>query len=126
MAVHTGLRVVDILFPVAGGQRELVIGDRQTGKTSILTATLLALIFRSTSAPSRKAVLCFLNFTGQRVSGCVRVFAAIKASKAFWFSAVVAAPVTVAMSAQYAAPLATAALAELTRNSGGHAFFRLG
>ena len=74
VAVHIGMRVIDVLFPVAQGHRELVIGDRQTGKSSILAGASLAFIFRNLPSILENASLNIFANVGQRISSSTRLF----------------------------------------------------
>lgn len=74
IGIHTGYRLTDILFPVAQGQRELVIGDRQTGKTQLICASVHSQCFRNGYSPDRKRMLANLSAIGQRVSSSLRSF----------------------------------------------------
>ena len=120
VAVHIGMRVIDVLFPVAQGQRELVIGDRQTGKSSILAGASLAFTFRNFSVGSRKCILTFFANVGQRISSSTRLFSFLIFNFLNSNSSILVAGVTSAMSAQYLGPLACTTLSEIYRNIGFH------
>lgn len=72
MGLMLGLRVIDALFPVSQGQRELIIGDRQTGKSSIGNACVHSQLYRNCSVVSRKYVICALVSVGQRIGSLLK------------------------------------------------------
>jgi proton translocating ATP synthase F1 alpha subunit len=121
VGIATGLRVVDVLFPIAQGQRELVIGDRQTGKTQIIISSSFSQLFRNGQVGARKVIVSYLSNLGQRTSSSVRAYNALRYNSAANYSVSLLASVTSTMSAQFIGPLSITALAELSRNTGNHA-----
>ena len=122
IALSTGLRLVDVLFPVAQGQRELVIGDRQTGKSSILFGTSLAQKYRNMYSMTRKYVHSFIANLGQRTSTSVRLFNIFLINGSMFDVCIVIASITSTMTAQYTGPLFATAISELDRNTGTHCY----
>ena len=102
--LHTGILSIDSMFPIGRGQRELIIGDRQTGKTSIATDTIL----------NQKAtgVLCIYVAIGQKASSIARVAEDLKKHGAMGYTTIVAATASDSAPLQYIAPYAGTALAE--------------
>lgn len=120
VGVMTGLRVVDSLFPVSQGQRELLIGDRQTGKTSISTSTMHAQQYRNSSSIQRKTELATHVSIGQRVSTVLKAASVLVANTLDKFCSSLLCTVTGTMTSQFAGPLTGTSLSELNRNQGGH------
>ena len=102
--LHTGILAIDSMFPIGRGQRELIIGDRQTGKTSIATDAIL----------NQKAtgVLCIYVAIGQKASSIARVAGDLKKHGAMDYTTIVAATASDSAPLQYIAPYAGTALAE--------------
>ena len=102
--LHTGILAIDSMFPIGRGQRELIIGDRQTGKTSIATDAILNQ--RDTG------VLCIYVAIGQKASSIARVAEDLKKHGAMSYTTIVAATASDSAPLQYIAPYAGTALAE--------------
>lgn len=111
--VHTGTLAVDALFPLGRGQRELIIGDRGTGKTALALDALLAQ--RDTD------LVCVYISVGQKSESAAAVIAALKHHGAFERCIVVVASGTDAPGLQWLAPFAGFSMAEYFRDRGGHA-----
>ena len=108
--LHTGILAIDSMFPIGRGQRELIIGDRQTGKTSIATDAIL----------NQKAtgVLCIYVAIGQKASSIARVAEDLKKHGAMSYTTIVAATASDSAPLQYIAPYAGTALAEYFMSKG--------
>ena len=102
--LHTGILSIDSMFPIGRGQRELIIGDRQTGKTSIATDTILN--------QKDTGVLCIYVAIGQKASSIARVAEDLKKHGARGYTTIVAATASDSAPLQYIAPYAGTALAE--------------
>ena len=102
--LHTGILAIDSMFPIGRGQRELIIGDRQTGKTSIATDTILN--------QKDTGVLCIYVAIGQKASSIARVAEDLKKHGAMGYTTIVAATASDSAPLQYIAPYAGTALAE--------------
>ena len=100
----TGLKAIDAMTPIGRGQRELIIGDRQTGKTSIATDTILN--------QKDTGVLCIYVAIGQKASSIARVAEDLKKHGAMGYTTIVAATASDSAPLQYIAPYAGTALAE--------------
>ena len=102
--LHTGILAIDSMFPIGRGQRELIIGDRQTGKTSIATDAILN--------QKDTGVLCIYVAIGQKASSITRVAEDLKKHGAMSYTTIVAATASDSAPLQYIAPYAGTALAE--------------
>merc|ERR1712113_207398 len=117
----TGLKAVDSLIPIGRGQRELIIGDRQTGKTAIAIDTILNQ--RSVNAgPDKKSHLfCVYVAVGQKRSTVAQLFEVLRKNECLQFTTVVAATASDAAPLQFLAPYTGCAMAEYFRDNGMHA-----
>jgi F0F1-type ATP synthase alpha subunit len=120
VGISTGLRLVDVMFPIAQGQRELIIGDRQTGKTQVVMASSFSQAYRNSQVCSRKRILSYISSLGQRISSSVRCFSTAFYNDVDIYTVSLLASITSTMSAQFIGPLSATAIAELSRNSGEH------
>ena len=111
--VETGLLVVDALFAVGRGQRELIIGERQTGKTSIA----LDAILNQTGSD----MVCIYVAIGQRTTAVRRVIEAVRDRGPFARTIFVVAPASAEPGLRWLAPFAATTMAEWVRDRGGHA-----
>jgi len=117
--LHTGIKVVDSLTPVGRGQRELIIGDRQVGKTTLAVDTVLRQSqdhLEGLGAP----VYCVYVSIGQKRSTLVQIVQGLRRSGAMEYTTVVAATASEPASLLYLAPYAGAAVAEWYRDNGAH------
>lgn len=120
--VQTGLKVIDSLIPIGRGQRELVIGDRQTGKTSIIVDTIINQKTINDNAKSDKDKLfCIYVAVGQKRSTVAQVVKTLRDYGAMDYTIVVAATASDAAPLQYIAPYAGCAMGEYFRDRGMHA-----
>ena len=108
--LHTGILAIDSMFPIGRGQRELIIGDRQTGKTSIATDAILN--------QKDTGVLCIYVAIGQKASSIARVAEDLKKHGAISYTTIVAATASDSAPLQYIAPYAGTALAEYFMGKG--------
>ncbi|MBR5599502.1 MAG: F0F1 ATP synthase subunit alpha [Alphaproteobacteria bacterium] len=120
--VQTGLKVIDSLIPIGRGQRELIIGDRQTGKTSIIVDTIINQKKINQEASSDKDKLfCIYVAIGQKRSTVAQVVKTLKDNGALDYTIVVAATASDAAPLQYLAPYSGCAMGEYFRDRGMHA-----
>lgn len=120
--MQTGLKIVDSLVPIGRGQRELIIGDRQTGKTSIIVDTILNQKQINDNAKSEKEKLyCVYVAIGQKRSTVAQVVQTLKERGAMDYTIVVAATASEAAPLQYIAPYSGCAMGEYFRDNGKHA-----
>ena len=108
--LHTGILAIDSMFPIGRGQRELIIGDRQTGKTSIATDAILD--------QKNTGVLCIYVAIGQKASSIARVAGDLQKHGAMSYTTIVAATASDSAPLQYIAPYAGTALAEYFMSQG--------
>jgi len=116
--VHTGIKAVDSLLPIGRGQRELVIGDRQTGKTSIC---LDAILNQKEILDPKSRIYCIYVAIGQRMSSVKQIIHTLKVHKAMEYSIVVVASSAEASPMQYLAPYSGCTMGEFFMNDGRHA-----
>lgn len=120
--VQTGLKAVDSLIPVGRGQRELVIGDRQTGKTAILLDTMLNQKNVNDNAKDESEKLyCVYVAVGQKRSTVAQLVKVLEENNALEYSIVVAATASEPAPMQFLAPYCGAAMGEYFRDNGMHA-----
>jgi F-type H+-transporting ATPase subunit alpha len=117
--LQTGIKAVDAMIPIGKGQRELVIGDRQTGKTSVCIDTILNQ--KRSHETGHEPVYCIYVAIGQKMSNVARVVATLEAHGALAYTTVVVASASDSNAMQYLAPFAGAAIGEFFRDSGRHA-----
>ena len=110
--LQTGLVAIDSMIPIGRGQRELIIGDRQTGKTAIAVDTILN--------QKGKSVYCVYVAIGQKASSIAQVVATLKAQDAMSYTIIIAATADSPATLQYLAPYTGATLAEYFMYKGMH------
>ncbi|MEX0681329.1 MAG: F0F1 ATP synthase subunit alpha [Balneolales bacterium] len=115
--LQTGIKAVDTLIPIGRGQRELIIGDRQTGKTAIAIDTI---INQKSTQDTDKPVYCVYVAIGQKGSTVAQVNQALIENGASDFTVIVSAPASVSASLQYIAAFTGAAIGEFFRDTGRH------
>lgn len=117
----TGIRIVDSLFPIGRGQRELIIGDRQTGKTAIALDAIINQKQYNENASDDKKVYCIYVAIGQKRSSVARIVKTLQDHGAMDYTIVVAATASDPASMQYIAPYTACAMGEYFRDHGMHA-----
>ena len=116
--LQTGIKAVDAMIPIGRGQRELIIGDRQTGKTSI---AIDAIINQRSNYEAGKPVYCIYVAIGQKGSTVASLVNTLQEKGAMDYTIVVSATASDPAAMQYFAPFAGAAIGEFFRDSGRHA-----
>jgi F-type H+/Na+-transporting ATPase subunit alpha len=111
--MQTGTKVIDALTPIGRGQRELIIGDRKTGKTSIAIDTIIN--------QRGENVMCFYVAIGQKRSTVVQVYETLKKYGAMEYTTIIAATASDPATMQFLAPYSGCTMAEYYRDSGKHA-----
>jgi F-type H+/Na+-transporting ATPase subunit alpha len=111
--LQTGIKVIDALTPIGRGQRELIIGDRKTGKTSLAVDTIIN--------QKGEGVFCFYVAIGQKRSTVVQVYETLRKFGAMEYTTIVAATASDPAPMQFLAPYAGTAMAEYYRDNGKHA-----
>nr|QPN54040.1 ATP synthase F0 subunit 1 [Phytophthora chlamydospora] len=119
--VQTGLKAVDSLIPIGRGQRELIIGDRQTGKTSIAIDTIINQIEPHLKKDTNNQLYCIYVGVGQKRSTIAELTKTLEEKNAMFFSVIVAATASDSAPLQYLAPYTGCALGEYFRDNGKHA-----
>ncbi|GLQ07865.1 F0F1 ATP synthase subunit alpha [Sneathiella chinensis] len=116
----TGLKSVDSLVPIGRGQRELIIGDRQTGKTAVAVDAILNQKSVNASGDESKKLYCVYVVVGQKRSTVAQVVKTLEENGAMEYSIVVAATASDPAPLQYLAPFTGCAMAEYFRDNGMH------
>lgn len=116
--LQTGLKAIDAMIPIGRGQRELIIGDRQTGKTAIAVDTI---INQSKNFEAGEPIYCIYVAVGQKASTVASLVETLRKNGAMEYSIVVAATAADTAAMQYLAPFAGAAIGEYFRDTGRHA-----
>jgi len=116
--LQTGIKAVDSMIPIGRGQRELIIGDRQTGKTAV---AIDAIINQKNTHESDEPVYCIYVAIGQKASTVATIVAELEANGAMEYTTVVAANASDAAPLQYIAPYSGCAMGEHFRDNGQHA-----
>lgn len=116
--LQTGLKAIDAMVPIGRGQRELIIGDRQTGKTAIAIDTI---INQRANYEAGNPVYCIYVAVGQKGSTVASLVNALREKGAMDYTVVVAATASDPAAMQYFAPFAGAAIGEYFRDTGRHA-----
>ena len=116
--LQTGLKSIDSMIPIGRGQRELIIGDRQTGKTAIAIDTILN---QRAGYEAGKPVYCIYVAIGQKGSTIASIVNTLRTHGAMDYTIVVAATAADTAAMQYYAPMAGAAIGEYFRDTGRHA-----
>ena len=111
--LQTGLKAIDAMIPIGRGQRELIIGDRQTGKTAIAVDTIIN--------QKGKGVYCFYVATGQKRSTVAQVVKTLEEAGAMEYTTVVVASASEPASLLYISPYAGCSMGEYFRDTGRHA-----
>lgn len=111
--LQTGIKAIDAMIPIGRGQRELIIGDRQTGKTAIAIDTIIN--------QKGLGVYCFYVAIGQKQSSVAQVVSKLERHGAMEYTTVISAPATASAPLQFLAPYSGCAMAEYFRDNGKHA-----
>mmetsp|Transcript_7198 Transcript_7198/g.12281 ORF Transcript_7198/g.12281 Transcript_7198/m.12281 type:complete len:557 (+) Transcript_7198:68-1738(+) len=119
--MQTGLKCVDSLVPIGRGQRELIIGDRQTGKTAIAVDTILNQKPINEGTDESKKLYCIYVAIGQKRSTVAQFVRTLEQNGALKYSIIVAATASEAAPLQFLAPYTGAAMGEFFRDNGMHA-----
>lgn len=119
--MQTGLKAIDALIPIGRGQRELIIGDRQTGKTAIAIDTFINQKPINEGDDDKKKLFCVYVAVGQKRSSVARIVKTLQEHGALEYSIVVAATASDPAPMQFLAPYAGCAMGEYFRDNGMHA-----
>ncbi|SUE63043.1 F0F1 ATP synthase subunit alpha [Roseomonas gilardii] len=119
--MQTGIKAIDALIPIGRGQRELVIGDRQTGKSAVLIDTILNQKPVNQSTDESKKLYCIYVAIGQKRSTVAQLVRTLEEQGAMEYSIVVAATASDPAPMQFLAPYSACAMGEYFRDNGMHA-----
>ncbi len=119
--VQTGLKAIDSLVPIGRGQRELIIGDRQTGKTAVAIDAVLNQKHNNSGTDEKVKLYCIYVAVGQKRSTVAQIVKTLQDYGALEYSIVVAATASEPAPLQYIAPYAGCAMGEFFRDNGMHA-----
>ena len=115
--LQTGIKAIDSMIPIGRGQRELIIGDRQTGKTAVAIDTIIN--------QKGQNVICVYVAIGQKRSTVAQVVKTLQENGAMEYTVVVSASASEPAPMQYLAPYAGCAIGEYFRDNGRHALLHL-
>ncbi len=119
--MQTGLKAIDALIPIGRGQRELIIGDRQTGKTAVIIDTIINQKRINAGDDERKKLYCIYVAVGQKRSTVAQLVRTLEENGAMDYSIVVAATASDPAPMQFLAPYSGCAMGEYFRDNGRHA-----
>ena len=119
--MQTGIKAIDSLIPIGRGQRELIIGDRQTGKTSVIVDTIINQKEINNSDDESKKLYCIYVSIGQKRSTVAQIVKTLEDNDAMKYSIVVAATASDPAPLQFLAPYTGCAMGEFFRDNGMHA-----
>merc|ERR1711997_866907 len=119
--MQTGIKAVDSLVPIGRGQRELIIGDRQTGKTAVAIDTIINQKRFNEAGDKKKMLYCIYVAVGQKRSTVAQIVKRLHDADALKYSIVVSATASDAAPLQYLAPYSGVAMGEYFRDNGMHA-----
>jgi len=119
--MQTGLKAIDSLVPIGRGQRELIIGDRQTGKTAVAIDTIINQRRFNEAAEERKKLYCIYVAIGQKQSTITQLINRLESTDSMKYSIVVVASAAYAAPLQYLAPYSATSMGEHFRDNGKHA-----
>nr|CAG4645418.1 EOG090X03DA [Lynceus sp. MCZ IZ 141354] len=119
--MQTGIKAVDSLVPIGRGQRELIIGDRQTGKTAIAIDTIINQKRFNEGTDEKKKLYCIYVAIGQKRSTVAQIVKRLTDADAIKYTIIVSATASDAAPLQYLAPYSGCAMGEFFRDSGKHA-----
>ncbi len=116
--IQTGIKAIDAMIPIGRGQRELIIGDRQTGKTTVAIDTIIS---QKSEFEKGNPVYCIYVAIGQKSSTVANIAKTLEKYGAMEYTVIVSAPASEPAALQFYAPMAGAAIGEYFRDTGRHA-----
>jgi proton translocating ATP synthase F1 alpha subunit len=116
--LHTGILVIDCLFPIGRGQRELIIGNKQTGKTSIALTSILSQNIDTDLKKNKEYLYCVYVAIGQRKSSVAKIYSTFQKTKALKYTTIVSATADDSANLQFLAPYSGCTIAEYFRDRG--------
>ncbi|ABD45691.1 F0F1 ATP synthase subunit alpha [Neorickettsia sennetsu] len=118
--LQTGIKVIDLLIPIGRGQRELIIGDRQTGKTTIALDSIINQRDINKNLPDEKKLYCVYVAIGQKCSTVARIMKTLQEQGAMDYTTIVLAGASDSAQSQFLAPYAGCSIGEYFRDNGMH------
>ncbi|UAT42721.1 F0F1 ATP synthase subunit alpha [Anaplasmataceae bacterium AB001_6] len=118
--LQTGIKVIDSLVPIGRGQRELIVGNRQTGKTSIAIDTILNQRAKNKSRSKKDKMYCIYVAIGQKCSSIARTIEVLRSEGAMDYTTIIAANASSPATLQYIAPYTACTMGEYFRDNGMH------
>jgi F-type H+-transporting ATPase subunit alpha len=119
--MQTGIKTIDALIPIGRGQRELIIGDRQTGKTTIALDAIINQKLYNDTVPDSEKLHCIYVAIGQKQSSVARIIKKLEENGAMEYTTVVVATASETATMQYIVPYAGSVIGEYFRDNGMHA-----
>ncbi len=116
--LQTGIKIIDAMIPIGKGQRELIIGDRQTGKTSIALDTI---VNQKTASMNNEKVFCVYVSISQKTSNIVKILKKLQETGAISYTIIVSASASDSVAMQFLAPYTGCSIGEYFRDKGQHA-----
>merc|ERR1712179_832311 len=120
-SMQTGLKAIDSLVPIGRGQRELIVGDRQTGKTAVAVDTIINQRRFNEEGDEKKKLYCIYVAIGQKQSTITKLITRLENTDSMKYSIVVVASAAYAAPLQYLAPYSATSMGEYFRDNGKHA-----
>ncbi|QED23303.1 F0F1 ATP synthase subunit alpha [Candidatus Deianiraea vastatrix] len=118
--LQTGIKLIDALIPIGRGQRELVIGDRKTGRTAIAIDTIINQAKINKNLPEKERMYCVYVAIGQKMSNVARIAEILKENDAMQYTTIVFASASDVASMQFISPYTGCSIAEYFRDNGMH------
>ncbi|ACT69130.1 F0F1 ATP synthase subunit alpha [Neorickettsia risticii] len=118
--LQTGIKVIDLLIPIGRGQRELIIGDRQTGKTTIALDSIINQRDINKNLPDEEKLYCVYVAIGQKCSTVARIMKTLQEQGAMEYTTIVLAGASDSAQSQFLAPYAGCSIGEYFRDNGMH------
>ena len=116
--LHTGILVIDCLFPIGRGQRELIIGNKQTGKTSIALTSIISQNIDTDLKNSKTYLYCIYVAIGQRKSSVAKIYSTFQKTNALKYTTIISATADDSANLQFLAPYSGCTIAEYFRDRG--------
>lgn len=120
-SMHTGIKTIDGLIPIGRGQRQLIVGDRQTGKTTIAIDAIISQLQNNNGNNENKKLYCIYVAIGQKASTVAKIIDTLRIADALKYTVVVVATASDTAAMQYIVPYAACSIGEYFRDNGKHA-----
>ena len=120
--VSTGFRCVDCLFPISTGQRELIIGDRQSGKSILSISSIINQCSKNSEVINRKVIYNIICLIAQKCTNVMRIYELFKRNSISSFCILVFSKIIGSVTLQFICPLSATSICEYFRNQGSYSF----